>query len=83
MISGHEYMELHAVRRRTKGRKRAIYCAVPAMLASLLALLAGNVQAGNVQFSTTAPAVVDTDAVAGMQQAPKQPTIRRGRESVF
>ncbi|MGH3849923.1 MAG: hypothetical protein ACRDRT_09515, partial [Pseudonocardiaceae bacterium] len=37
-------------------------------------------EAGNVQFSSTVPAVVDSSVAANAQQAGPQPVIRRGRE---
>jgi RHS repeat-associated protein len=46
----------------------------------MLALFLSTAEAGNVQFSSTTPAVVDSDAAASAQQGQQQPLIRRGRE---
>ncbi|CAG4902157.1 RHS repeat-associated core domain-containing protein [Paraburkholderia gardini] len=46
----------------------------------ILTLFVNVAQAGNVQFSATTPAVVDTDPVAIAQQTQRQAPIRRGRE---
>ncbi|WP_175672662.1 RHS repeat-associated core domain-containing protein [Burkholderia ambifaria] len=51
-----------------------------ASLAGLLALCFGTAEAGNVQFSSTTPAVVDVNPASNAQPSSPQPVIRRGRE---
>jgi YD repeat-containing protein len=75
-----ESMEYCADQYRAARRGRPIRRAMSALAAGTLALFLGSAEAGNVQFSTTAPAVVDTNATAGVDQPSSQPVIRRGRE---
>ena len=52
-----------------------------AALAGALALYVGSAQAGNVQFSSTVPAVAEIAPAADTASSPQAP-IRRGREAV-
>ena len=51
-----------------------------ASLAGLLTLCLGTAEAGNVQFSSTTPAVVDVNPASNAQPSSQRPEIRRGRE---
>src|SRR5258708_4958676 len=59
---------------------KSVRPAVIKTLLSLLTLFGSTAEAGNVQFSSTVPVVVDSSTAASAQQNGPQPVIRRGRE---
>ncbi|MFM0268477.1 RHS repeat-associated core domain-containing protein [Paraburkholderia sediminicola] len=75
------YVEIRATSRRTPHKCKSVRPVVLTALAGMLAMFLGTAEAGNVQFSSTTPAVVDKDAATNAQQTQQQPLIRRGRES--
>jgi RHS repeat-associated protein len=60
-------------------KRKSIRPAVLTALAGMLAFYLSTAEAGNVQFSSTTPAVVDSDAATSATQT-QQPPIRPGRE---
>lgn len=71
---------IFATSRSTTRIRKSVRPAVINTLLSLLTLFVSTAEAGNVQFSSTVPAVVDNSATANTQQTGPQPVIRRGRE---
>ncbi|MFM0090878.1 DUF6531 domain-containing protein [Paraburkholderia sediminicola] len=74
------YVEIRATSRRTPHKCKSVRPVVLTALAGMLAMFLGTAEAGNVQFSSATPVVVDKDAGANAQQTQQQPLIRRGRE---
>lgn len=69
-----------ATSRSTNRIRKSVRPALINTLLSLLTLFVSTAEAGNVQFSNTTPAVVDSAAAANTPQTQQQPSIRRGRE---
>jgi len=69
-----------ATSRSTTRIRKSVRPAVINTLLGLLTLFVSTAEAGNVQFSSTTPAVVDSAAEVNTQQTLQQPLIRRGRE---
>ncbi|WP_213766671.1 RHS repeat-associated core domain-containing protein [Caballeronia sp. dw_19] len=73
-------IENRAISRSATRIRKSVRPAVINTLLSLLTLFVSTAEAGNVQFSSTTPAVVDNSAAANAEQSGPQPVIRRGRE---
>ena len=66
--------------RSTTRLRKSVCPVVIGTLLSLFTLFVSTAEAGNVQFSSTTPAVVSNYADSSAQQNGQQPVIRRGRE---
>ncbi|MFL9984062.1 RHS repeat-associated core domain-containing protein [Paraburkholderia sediminicola] len=73
-------LDIRAISRRARYKRKSIRPVVVMALMGMLGLYLNTAEAGNVQFSSSAPAVVDKDAAASVQQTQQQSFIRRGRE---
>ncbi|SAL35239.1 Rhs family protein [Caballeronia udeis] len=74
-------MDTRAASRLVIRERKSVRRTVLGTLLGMLALFVGTAEAGDAQFPSTMPAVVESDAASSAQQASQQPLIRRRLES--